>query len=205
MRRQLRWYAKHEARSTDRGPYFVVRCLLRFRTSNFEPRASRLGGLLIKVGIGYDVHALVEGRLLILGGVVIPYDRGLLGHSDADVLIHAIMDALLGALALGDIGAHFPDNDPRYQGISSLALLEQVMNLIQAQGYRIGNMDSIIVAERPKLAPFIPQMRANLARVMNLEETCVSVKATTTERLGFAGREEGIAAQAIVSLESFGG
>lgn len=148
---------------------------------------------------------MVEGRLLILGGVVIPYDRGLLGHSDADVLIHAIMDALLGALALGDIGAHFPDNDPRYQGISSLALLEQVMNLIQAQGYRIGNMDSIIVAERPKLAPFIPQMRANLARVMNLEETCVSVKATTTERLGFAGREEGIAAQAIVSLESFGG
>jgi len=151
--------------------------------------------LVIKVGIGYDVHALVEGRPLILGGVEIPYDRGLLGHSDADVLIHAIMDSLLGALALGDIGAHFPDHDPRYRGISS----------IQAQGYRIGNMDSIIVAERPKLAPFIPQMRVNLARVMNLDETRVSVKATTTERLGFAGREEGIAAQAIVSLESFGG
>ena len=161
--------------------------------------------MVIKVGIGYDVHALVEGRPLILGGVEIPYDRGLLGHSDADVLIHAIMDSLLGALALGDIGTHFPDHDPRYQGISSLALLEQVMKLIQAQGYRIGNMDSIIVAERPKLAPFIPQMRVNLARVMNLDETRVSVKATTTERLGFAGREEGIAAQAIVTLERFGG
>ena len=161
--------------------------------------------LIIKVGIGYDVHALVEERPLILGGMEIPYDRGLLGHSDADVLIHAIMDALLGALALGDIGAHFPDHDPRYRGISSLTLLEQVMKLIQAQGYRIGNIDSIIVAERPKLAPFIPQMRINLARVMNCDEMCVSVKATTTERLGFAGREEGIAAQAIVSLERFGG
>ncbi|MGI6120077.1 MAG: 2-C-methyl-D-erythritol 2,4-cyclodiphosphate synthase [Desulfosporosinus sp.] len=159
----------------------------------------------MKVGIGYDVHALVEGRPLILGGVEIPYARGLLGYSDADVLIHAIMDALFGALALGDIGTHFPDQDPRYSGISSLALLEQVMLLIREQGYRIENIDSVIVAERPKLAPFIPQMRLNLARVMNLEETCVSVKATTTERLGFAGREEGIAAQAIVSLESFGG
>jgi 2-C-methyl-D-erythritol 2,4-cyclodiphosphate synthase len=137
--------------------------------------------------------------------VEIPYARGLLGYSDADVLIHAIMDALFGALALGDIGTHFPDQDPRYSGISSLALLEQVMLLIREQGYRIENIDSVIVAERPKLAPFIPQMRLNLARVMNLEETCVSVKATTTERLGFAGREEGIAAQAIVSLESFGG
>jgi 2-C-methyl-D-erythritol 2,4-cyclodiphosphate synthase len=137
--------------------------------------------------------------------VEIPYARGLLAYSDADVLIHAIMDALFGALALGDIGTHFPDQDPRYSGISSLALLEQVMLLIREQGYRIENIDSVIVAERPKLAPFIPQMRLNLARVMNLEETCVSVKATTTERLGFAGREEGIAAQAIVSLESFGG
>ena len=151
------------------------------------------------------MHALVEGRPLILGGVEIPYDRGLLGHSDADVLIHAIMDALLGALALGDIGAHFPDDDPRYRGISSLALLEQVMKLIQAQGYRIGNMDSIIVAQSPKLAPFIQLMRVNIARVMQTDQTCISVKATTTERLGFAGREEGIAAQAIVSLESFGG
>lgn len=201
-----RWYAKHETRTANRGPTFVVRYLL--RTSNHELRTTNIelgGGWVIKVGIGYDVHALVEGRPLILGGVEIPYDRGLLGHSDADVLIHAIMDSLLGALALGDIGAHFPDHDPRYRGISSLALLEQVMKLIQAQGYRIGNMDSIIVAERPKLAPFIPQMRVNLARVMNLDETRVSVKATTTERLGFAGREEGIVAQAIVSLESFGG
>ncbi|HZK83207.1 MAG TPA: 2-C-methyl-D-erythritol 2,4-cyclodiphosphate synthase [Desulfosporosinus sp.] len=166
---------------------------------------SRWGCIAIKVGIGYDVHALVEGRPLILGGVEIPYDRGLLGHSDADVLIHAIMDALLGALALGDIGAHFPDRDSRYRGISSLELLEQVMKLIQARGYGIGNIDSVIVAERPKLASFIPQMRFNLARVMQTDETRVSVKATTTERLGFAGREEGIAAQAIVSLESFGG
>ena len=142
---------------------------------------------------------------MILGGVEIPYERGLLGHSDADVLIHAIIDSLLGALALGDIGAHFPDYDPRYRGISSLDLLEQVMKLIQAQGYRVGNMDSIIVAERPKLAQFISQMRVNLARVMNLDETCVSVKATTTERLGFEGRGEGIGAQAIVNLEKVGG
>jgi 2-C-methyl-D-erythritol 2,4-cyclodiphosphate synthase len=148
---------------------------------------------------------MVEGRPLILGGVKIPHKRGLLGHSDADVLIHAIIDSLLGALALGDIGTHFPDHDPRYRGISSLALLEQVMTLIRAEGYRIVNIDSIIVAEQPKLAPFITQMRVNLARVMNIDETCVSVKATTNERLGFAGREEGIAAQAIVCMESFGG
>lgn len=154
----------------------------------------------IKVGIGYDVHALVEGRLLILGGVEIAHERGLLGHSDADVLVHAIMDALLGALALGDIGGHFPDHDPRYSGISSLALLEQVIKLIESQGYRVGNIDSIIMAERPKLAPYISTMRVNLARVMNVEESCVSVKATTTERLGFVGREEGIGAQAIVYL-----
>ncbi|WP_242877407.1 2-C-methyl-D-erythritol 2,4-cyclodiphosphate synthase [Desulfosporosinus sp. BG] len=161
--------------------------------------------LVIKVGIGYDVHALVEGRPLILGGVKIPYECGLLGHSDADVLIHAIMDSLLGALALGDIGAHFPDHDPRYRGISSLALLEQVMGLIEEQGYRVGNIDSIIVAERPKLAPFISQMRSNLTRAMKMDESCVSVKATTTERLGFEGRGEGIGAQAIVNLEKVGG
>ena len=144
--------------------------------------------LVIKVGIGYDVHALVEGRPLILGGVEIPYEFGLLGHSDADVLIHAIMDSLLGALALGDIGTHFPDHDPRYRGISSLALLEQVMELIATQGYRVGNIDSVIVAERPKLAPYIPQMRSNLMRAMKIDESSVSVKATTTERLGFEGR-----------------
>ena len=142
---------------------------------------------------------------MILGGVEIPYERGLLGHSDADVLIHAIMDSLLGALALGDIGTHFPDHDPRYRGISSLALLEQVMNLIEAQGYCVGNIDSIIVAERPKLAPFIPQMRSNLRRALKIDESRVSVKATTTERLGFEGRGEGIGAQAIVNLEKLGG
>ena len=142
---------------------------------------------------------------MILGGVKIPYERGLLGHSDADVLIHAIMDALLGALALGDIGLHFPDRDPRYRGISSLALLERVMELIEAHGYQIGNIDSIIVAERPKIASFIPQMRSNLARAMDIDESCVSVKATTTERLGFEGRGEGIGAQAIVSLDKVGG
>lgn len=184
------------------GPTLIIRYLL--RTSNLALCASN-GGLAIKVGIGYDVHALVEGRPLILGGVEIPYDRGLLGHSDADVLIHAIIDSLLGALALGDIGAHFPDNDPRYHRISSLTLLEHVMGLIKAQGYRVGNMDSVIMAERPKLASFIAQMRVNLARVMNLDESCVSVKATTTEHLGFVGREEGIAAQAIVNLERVGG
>lgn len=162
-------------------------------------------GTVIRVGLGYDVHAFAEGRPLILGGVEIPYGRGLLGHSDADALTHAIMDALLGALALGDIGAHFPDQDPAYRGISSLVLLEKVMELLQGQGYRVGNVDSVVIAERPKLAPYIPAMRKNLARVMNLDITKVSIKATTTERLGFVGREEGIAAQAIVSLESLGG
>lgn len=179
--------------------------LCHLRTSNFEPRTSSLGGLIIKVGIGYDVHALAKDRRLILGGVEIPYELGLYGHSDADVLTHAIMDALLGSLALGDIGAHFPDHDPRYSGISSLALLERVVELIEAQGYRVGNIDSIIVAERPKVAPFIAQMRLNLARVLKTNESCVSVKATTTERLGFEGRGEGIAAQAIVNLERVGG
>ena len=156
----------------------------------------------IRVGIGYDVHAFAEGRPLILGGVEIPYDRGLLGHSDADVLIHALMDAMLGALALGDIGAHFPDHDPRYSGISSLLLLERVFELIKDRGYVVENIDSIVIAERPKLAPFIPQIRYNLARALNIELDQVSVKATTTERLGFEGRGEGIAAQAIVNLYS---
>jgi len=175
--------------------------------SYFEPRTSNFekGVLGIKVGIGYDVHALVEGRPLILGGVEIPYVKGLLGHSDADVLIHAVMDSLLGALALGDIGGHFPDHDSRYRGISSLTLLEHVMELLEAKGYHVGNMDSIIMAEQPKLAPFISKMRYNLSRAMNVEEACISVKATTTERLGFVGREEGIGAQAIVSLEKVGG
>ncbi|KUO70047.1 MAG: 2-C-methyl-D-erythritol 2,4-cyclodiphosphate synthase [Desulfosporosinus sp. BRH_c37] len=159
--------------------------------------------MVIRVGIGYDVHTLVEGRPLILGGVEIPYDRGLLGHSDADVLIHAIIDSLLGALALGDIGAHFPDHDPQYRGISSITLLEHVVILIKAKGYCIGNLDSIIVAQRPKMALYISEMRTNIAKVLRVEESCISVKATTTERLGFEGREEGISSQAIVSLKKF--
>ncbi len=159
---------------------------------------------MIRVGIGYDVHAFVEGRPLILGGVEVPYVRGLLGHSDADVLLHAIMDALLGALALGDIGAHFSDQDERYHGISSVLLLEKVMELIRTEGYIVGNLDSIIIAQKPKLATYIPKMRVNLAQTLGTNLEAVSVKATTTERLGFEGREEGISAQAIVSLEKIG-
>lgn len=155
-----------------------------------------------RVGNGYDVHRLVEGRPLILGGVSIPYSRGLLGHSDADVLTHAVMDALLGSLALGDIGRHFPDTDPRYAGISSLLLLEEVGRLVKRQGYRLGNLDCVVVAEKPKLAPYREAMRENLARALQAEAGRVSVKATTTEGLGFTGRQEGIAAFAVVSLES---
>lgn len=155
---------------------------------------------MFKVGIGYDVHALIEGRPLILGGIEIPYERGLLGHSDADVLTHAIMDALLGALALGDLGKHFPDTDERYRGISSIELLRRVVQLLDAKGYRLNNLDCILVAQRPKLAPFIPAIREKLAVTLRTEVENVSVKATTTERLGFEGREEGMSAQAIVSL-----
>lgn len=155
---------------------------------------------MLRVGLGYDVHALVEGRPLILGGVEIPHEKGLLGHSDADVLTHALMDALLGALALGDLGKHFPDTDERYRGISSLKLLGKVMELIEDKGYKIGNVDCIIAAQRPKLAPYIQQMRHNLAQALKTEQENVSVKATTTERLGFEGRDEGISSQAIVCL-----
>ncbi len=155
---------------------------------------------MLRVGIGYDVHALVEGRPLILGGIEIPHERGLLGHSDADVLTHAIMDALLGALALGDLGKHFPDTDELYRGISSIKLLEHVMGLLEERGYQIGNLDCILVAQRPKLASYIPKMREALATTLRTDLENVSVKATTTERLGFEGREEGISAQAIVSL-----
>ena len=164
---------------------------------NHEPRERVI---IIRVGIGYDVHALVEGRSLILGGVEIPFERGLLGHSDADVLIHAIMDALLGSLALGDIGAHFPDSDPQYKGISSLILLEHVAMLVRQQGYCLENLDSIIVAQRPKLAPYIGLMQSNIAKALRVEASRVSVKATTTERLGFEGREEGISSQAVVCI-----
>lgn len=156
----------------------------------------------MRIGHGYDVHKLVEGRKLILGGVDIPWEKGLLGHSDADVLTHAIMDALLGAAALGDIGKLFPDNDPAYAGADSLVLLERVGERIAQDGYRVGNIDATILAQRPKLAPHIPQMRANLAARLGLEANQVSVKATTEEGLGFTGTGEGMAAHAVCLLES---
>ena len=154
----------------------------------------------MRVGMGYDVHRLVEGRKLILGGVEILYEKGLLGHSDADVLLHAIMDALLGAAALGDIGQHFPDTDPAYEGISSVKLLEHVASLLEKKGYGVGNIDAVIIAQKPKMAPHIPQMRANMAKAMGINESQLNIKATTEEKLGFTGREEGIASQAICLL-----
>lgn len=155
----------------------------------------------MRVGLGYDVHKLVEGRDLILGGVKIPYEKGLLGHSDADVLLHAIMDALLGAAALGDIGKHFPDTDPKYKGISSVKLLEHVGRLIDEKLYVIGNIDATIIAQRPKMAPHIEQMRRNVADALHIDVDQVNIKATTEEGLGFTGSGEGISSQAIVSLE----
>ncbi|WP_333871697.1 2-C-methyl-D-erythritol 2,4-cyclodiphosphate synthase [Desulforamulus putei] len=155
----------------------------------------------MRVGIGYDVHKLAPERQLILGGVTIPYERGLLGHSDADVLIHAVMDALLGAAALGDIGRHFPDSDPRYKGISSLKLLAAVKDKLAAENYVINNLDAVVVAQAPKLAPHIPAMRENIARVLGVDPGAVNVKATTTEHLGFAGRGEGIGAYAVCTLQ----
>ena len=155
----------------------------------------------MRIGQGYDVHRLVEGRRLILGGVEIPYEKGLLGHSDADVLTHALMDALLGAAALGDIGQHFPDKDPRYEGADSLELLRQVCRLLGEKGFRIGNTDCTVVAQRPKLASYIPLMRQRLAEVMEVDVSRVSVKATTEEKLGFTGEGLGIAAQAVALLE----
>src|SRR6478735_9092854 len=154
----------------------------------------------MRIGIGYDVHALVGGRPLVIGGVTVPHPRGLDGHSDADVLLHAICDALLGALALGDLGMHFPDSDPRWKGADSRALLRHVMSLIRARGYAVGNVDATVIAQAPKLAPFIAAMRDNVAADLACDPSCVSIKATTTERLGFAGREEGIAAEAVVLL-----
>ena len=153
-----------------------------------------------RVGHGYDVHKLAEDRKLIIGGVEIPHSKGLLGHSDADVLAHAICDALLGAAALGDIGKHFPDNDDRYKDIDSLVLLEKVCELIRNKGYEISNVDSTILAQAPKLRPYIDEMRSKLAKAMKLDIDELSVKATTEERLGFTGREEGIAAHAVVLL-----
>ena len=155
----------------------------------------------MRIGNGYDVHKLVAGRKLILGGVDVPHIKGLLGHSDADVLLHALSDAILGAIGEGDIGRHFPDTDPTYKGADSIKLLRHVMALADAKGFRIGNVDTTIVAQRPKLASFIPQMRLNIARALSTEEERVNVKATTTEELGFAGRGEGIAAYAVALLE----
>ena len=154
----------------------------------------------MRIGNGFDVHALVAGRPLVIGGVTIPFDRGLLGHSDADVLLHAITDALLGALAMGDLGAYFPDTDPRWRGANSRHLLTQVMAQVAARGYAVGNVDATVIAQAPKLAPHIPAMRANLALDLGCDIAQVSVKATTTEHLGFTGRGEGIAALATVLL-----
>lgn len=156
---------------------------------------------MTRIGHGYDVHRLVEERKLILGGVDVPFERGLLGHSDADVLTHAVMDALLGAAALGDIGQHFPDSDPLYKGADSLKLLDHVMKLLADRGWRVGNVDATIIAQRPKLAGFIPAMRENLARRMGVGVEQVNVKATTEEKLGFTGTGEGIAVHAVALLE----
>ena len=155
----------------------------------------------LRVGHGYDVHRLVEGRALILGGVTVPFDRGLLGHSDADVLTHAVMDALLGAAALGDIGKLFPDSDEVYAGADSIALLRRVTALLREHGWQVGNVDATVVAQVPKLAPYIPEMRRRLAEAMGLDVDCVSVKATTEERLGFTGSGEGMAAHAVALIE----
>lgn len=155
---------------------------------------------MMRIGHGYDVHRLVEGRKLILGGVEIPFEKGLLGHSDADVLTHAVMDALLGAAGLGDIGKHFPDTDPAYKGADSLNLLEYVMTLLKTGGWQVGNVDVTVIAQRPKLASYIPQMRDNLALRMGITADCVNVKATTEEKLGFTGSGEGMAAHAVCLL-----
>lgn len=154
----------------------------------------------MRIGQGFDVHRLVEGRKLIIGGVEIVYDKGLLGHSDADVLLHAICDALLGAAALGDIGRHFADTDARFKNIDSRILLREVAHLVREQGFRVGNVDATIIAQAPKMAPHIAQMVANIAADLRVEKSAINVKATTTEKLGFAGRGEGIAAQAVALL-----
>ncbi len=160
--------------------------------------------LMPRTGTGFDVHAFAEDRKLILGGVDIPHDRGLFGHSDADVLIHAVMDALLGAAALGDIGRHFPDSDPKYKGISSLRLLERVGGLLSERSFKIINIDAVVIAQKPKIAPYIEQMQKNIAEVLKISMSQINIKGTTTEKLGFTGREEGIAAQAAASVAMVG-
>lgn len=156
----------------------------------------------MRVGTGYDVHRLIEGRELVIGGVHIPYEKGLLGHSDADVLLHAIMDALLGAAALGDIGKHFPDSDPEYEGISSVLLLKRVGELLGEKGFFVENIDATIIAQAPKMRPYIDAMRENIAQALETDISCVNVKATTEEGLGFTGTGEGISAQAVCMLTS---
>ncbi len=156
----------------------------------------------MRIGFGFDVHAFADQRALILGGVKIPYDRGLLGHSDADVLVHSIMDALLGAMALGDIGQHFPDTDPAYKDINSLVLLDKVIALLEKHAYRIGNIDCVISAQEPKLAPYIPKMKEILSKHLKISTGQISIKATTTERLGYEGRKEGITSQCVCLIES---
>ena len=159
---------------------------------------------MYRIGNGYDVHKMVEGRKLILGGIEIPYDKGLLGHSDADVLIHAIMDAMLGALALGDIGKHFPDTDENYRGISSIKLLEHVYNLISKKNYEIVNIDSIVVMQAPKIKNYIPEMQKNIAEILNINIENISVKATTEEKLGFTGNGEGVKSYAVALIKKRG-
>ncbi len=154
----------------------------------------------MRVGFGYDVHRLVEERKLILGGVEIPYEKGLLGHSDADVLVHAVMDAMLGAAGMGDIGRHFPDNDNQYKGIDSMILLQKVTELLTEAGYMVNNIDVTVVAQKPKLAGYIPQMEANLAKAVQVEEDAINVKATTTEKLGFEGEGLGMSAYAVCTI-----
>lgn len=154
----------------------------------------------MRIGHGYDVHRLVEGRRLIMGGVEIPFELGLLGHSDADVLLHAVSDALLGAAALGDIGKHFPDTDPRYEGADSMKLLERVVELLEEKGFKVNNIDCTVIAQKPKLAPFIGQMKSNIAQVCGIDGDRVNVKATTEEKLGFTGALEGISAHAVCTI-----
>ena len=156
---------------------------------------------MLRIGHGYDVHAFAENRECIIGGVHIPYEKGLLGHSDADVLLHAISDSLLGAAALGDIGKHFPDTDPAFKGADSLILLESVVNLIQSKGYKVNNIDATIIAQAPKMAPHIEQMRNNIANILAVDVDCVNVKATTEEKMGFTGRKEGISAHCVCLIE----
>ncbi|HHT65912.1 MAG: 2-C-methyl-D-erythritol 2,4-cyclodiphosphate synthase [Caldicoprobacterales bacterium] len=155
----------------------------------------------MRIGIGYDVHQLVEGRRLVIGGVEIPWSKGLSGHSDADVLLHAIMDALLGAAGLGDIGRHFPDNDQAYRGVSSLLLLEQVREMLSQSRVEVMNIDAVIMAQNPKMLPYIPQMEDHISSVLRIDKIYINIKATTTEGLGFIGREEGIGAQAVALIK----